>query len=278
VTTTADFQEKGKLKVSTLVVIVAFHLTAILLAPITFSWANLQVAFWLYVLTGLGITVGYHRLFTHGSYKVTNPILRAFIAFAGTLALQGSVIDWVVDHFRHHNYSDQPGDPHTTNEGFWWAHILWLFYEYKEDAQQDKLRAKLNEDKVLAFIDRKEVFIGAQFALGFLLLLIGGWGMVTWGVFVRVVFTWHVTWCINSACHIWGYTEYEKSGDKSKNLWWMAILANGEGWHNNHHMYQASPRHGLKWWQIDLSWYLIWTFSKLGWAEINPKLIPVVNK
>lgn len=266
-------ESKPPIKWSTLAIVVMFHIIAAA-SVFTFSWANFSAFFILYVVTGLGITLGYHRLFTHNSFVVNNHILKIIIAIAGTLALQGSVIDWVVDHFQHHNYSDKKPDPHSSNEGFLWSHLMWLFYPIEDNEQQTKLRQKLNQDKILSFFDQSIVFIGMQFLLGFVLLYIGGLGMVLWGIFLRTVFVWHVTWFINSACHFWGQVEFDDTDDNSKNLWWMAILANGEGWHNNHHKYQASPKHGLRWYQVDLTWFIINTLSKVGLVTVNHKLIP----
>jgi sn-1 stearoyl-lipid 9-desaturase len=271
-------EPKPPLKWSTLSIVILFHLIAVGFGIFTFSIPNFIAFFILYVITGLGITLGYHRLFTHNSFVVNNSVLKVIIAIAGTLALQGSVIDWVVDHFQHHNYSDKKPDPHSSNEGFLWSHLLWLFYPIEDNAQQAKLRTKLNEDKILYFFDQYPVFVGMQFLLGFALLMIGGWGMVIWGVFVRTVFVWHVTWFINSACHFWGQVEFDDTDDNSKNLWWMAILANGEGWHNNHHKFQASPKHGLRWYQIDLTWWIINSLDFVGLVSVNRKLIPIVPK
>jgi sn-1 stearoyl-lipid 9-desaturase len=269
--------QTNNFKYTTFSIVLIFHLIGLGLAIQTFNWANLLAFLILYAITGVGITLGYHRLFTHKSYEVKNSFVKVLIAIAGTLALQGSIIDWVVDHFQHHNYSDQTPDPHSSREGFWWSHLLWLFYHYEDNEQQAKLRKSLNEDKVLNFIDQYQFFVGIQFLLGALLLTIGGFGMVIWGIFLRTIAVWHVTWFINSACHFWGDVEFDDTGDFSKNLWWMAILANGEGWHNNHHKYPASPKHGLRWYQFDFTWLIIQTLEKLNLAKVNKKTIPSIE-
>jgi sn-1 stearoyl-lipid 9-desaturase len=274
--TELEKEPKVKFKISTFVFVLAFHLITAIFAYRTFTINNFILFFVLYVVTGLGITLGYHRLFTHNSFVVNSKFLKIIIAIMGTLALQGSVIDWVVDHFQHHLHSDQVDDPHNSRQGFWWSHVWWLFYPIADTNQQSKLRIKLNEDPILRFFDQKIVFVGMQVILGAFLLFGFSYGALIWGVFVRVVFVWHVTWCINSACHIWGNTQYLDSGDHSKNLWWMAILANGEGWHNNHHKFQTSPKHGLKWYQVDVTWYIISTLHKIKLVSLNEKLIPKV--
>ncbi|MGL4758039.1 MAG: acyl-CoA desaturase [Patescibacteria group bacterium] len=268
-------KQKGRpINWPTTIAIVLIHILAFGLAPLTFNWSNFLAFFVLYVVTGLGITLGFHRYFTHNSFEAKSPFLEAILAFAGSLALQGTVTGWVVDHFQHHNQSDKPEDPHSSREGFWWSHLFWLFYEVELNPMQVKLKQKLLSDPVIAFFDKKIVFIGSQVLVGLILLWIGGLDMVVWGFLVRVVFVWHVTWFINSACHLWGFTTYPESGDYSKNLWWMGLLAFGEGWHNNHHMYQNSPRHGLKWWQIDVTWYLIKVMSIVKLTSYNRKFIP----
>ena len=267
-------KERRKINWPTTIAIILFHVIALTVGPLTFNWANFTAFFVLYVISGLGITLGFHRYYTHNAFTTNNRIVQSCLAFMGSLALQGSVTGWVIDHFQHHNYSDQPEDPHSSREGFWWSHMGWLFYEVEVSNRQQALKDKMLRNPVTRFFDNKLVFLGVQFLVGFILLYIGGPGMVVWGIFCRVVFVWHITWFINSACHFWGFVTYKDSGDNSKNLWWMGLLAFGEGWHNNHHMYQASPRHGLKWWQIDATWYIIYTLSILRLAKYNPRLIP----
>ncbi len=265
---------KRKINWVTTIAIIVFHLIALLVSPFCFSWANFTAFFVLYVITGLGITLGFHRYFTHNAFETKNPIVISILAIAGSLALQGNITSWVTDHFQHHNYSDLEGDPHSSKEGFYWSHLGWLFYEIDLNQQQIKLRDKMLKDPLIRFWDQMLIFVGVQVLTGLILLAIGGWSMVIWGIFLRVVFVWHVTWFINSACHYWGFVTYPDSGDNSKNLWWMGLLAFGEGWHNNHHKFQSSPRHGLEWWQIDVTWYIIKTLSILKLAKYNPKLVP----
>lgn len=253
----------GRFSSFTFGVIVVFHLLALTLGPITFSLANFLAFFILYIITGLGITLGYHRLLTHKSYIVENKFLYNAIVLMGVLALQSEPIEWVIDHAQHHKGSDTDEDPHNSKDGVLWAHVVWVFYKHLDNELQGRLRQKLQEDSVLVFWSQKSVFIGAQVLLGLLLLAIGGPGMVVWGIFIRTCFVWHVTWFINSVCHYYGNVAYDTT-DNSKNLWWMGLLAFGEGWHNNHHKFASSPRHGLESHQVDVTYYIIWSLYKLG--------------
>jgi sn-1 stearoyl-lipid 9-desaturase len=276
ITGNTNDQEKrtnGKFDITTFVAILLFHLLS-LLCFVCFSWLNFGVLLILQFITGIGITLGFHRLFTHKSFVVKNNWLKFLICLAGSLSLQGDVISWIVDHYQHHNHSDKPQDAHSSREGFWWCHMGWLFTEFPDNPQQQKLRATLEKDPILLFFSKPIVYVGIQVILGYVLLQFLGFGALIYGVFLRTVVVWHITWFINSACHLWGDQPFPESGDYSKNLWWMAILANGEGWHNNHHMYQSSPKHGLEWYQIDVTWYIIKVLQVLKLVDINPKLIP----
>jgi len=223
-----------------------------------------------YALSGFGVTIGYHRLFTHRGFQAPAPI-RFALAAMGSMAVQGSVIQWVGTHRRHHQKSDQAGDPHSPHghgtgawaalKGFWHAHTGWLFAP--EQAEVRRYAADLEQDRVLRFVDRTFVL---WVTLGLLApALIGGlvtasWtGAFTgllWGGLVRIFLLHHVTWSVNSACHLWGRQTYE-CHDRSRNNVIVGILGMGEGWHNNHHAFPRSARHGLAWWQFDSSWMLI---------------------
>lgn len=247
------------------------HLGALLaLFPAFFSWKAVGVALLLYWVTGgLGITLGFHRLLTHRSFA-TPKWLEYFLALCGTLACQGGPFDWVGIHRQHHLHSDQELDPHDSNKGFWWSHINWMFYNSPGLDEVPKFIKDIADDPVYQFLHKNMVFL--QVCLGLFLLWLGGWSFVVWGVFVRLVFVWHCTWFVNSATHKFGYRTYE-SGDRSTNCWWVALLTYGEGWHNNHHAFQYSARHGLKWWEIDLTWMTIQLLQALGLAT-NVKLPP----
>jgi sn-1 stearoyl-lipid 9-desaturase len=261
-----------KIRWSTLIVIGLFHILSLgILLPQNFSWVNFMVFFGLYVFTGLGITFGFHRLLTHKAFEA-NIVVRFIAVLAGSLALQGNPIEWVSDHRIHHLFSDTKKDRHNSNWGFTWSHITWLFHDFRVSPLEKKIRENLEKDKLLVFF--KYSFVPIQVLLGIILWNIGGWSMVIWGVFFRTVFLYHVTWLVNSATHKWGYRWFE-TDDNSRNTWWVGLLAFGEGWHNTHHAYQASPRHGIKWWEIDVTWYLIWLLSKLKLVS-NLKKIPLI--
>jgi stearoyl-CoA desaturase (delta-9 desaturase) len=231
--------------------------------PGTFSWTAVGLMLFLHWVTGgLGITLGFHRLLTHRSFQ-TPKWLEYFFAFCGTLACQGSVIDWVGMHRIHHLHSDQVRDPHDSNQGFWWSHMGWMLCELPARGDVPRFTKDLQNDPVYQFLDKS--FIPLQVVLAIVLYLMGGWSFVIWGVFVRLVAVFHCTWLVNSATHLFGYQSHE-SNDHSKNCWWVAILTYGEGWHNNHHAFQSSARHGLQWWEVDLTWMTIQLLKQLGLA------------
>lgn len=236
---------------------------AFALLPSNFSWSAVGLALLLHWITGgLGITLGFHRLVTHRSFQ-TPKWLEYFFVFCGTLACQGGVFDWVGLHRLHHLYSDQGPDPHDSNQGFWWSHMGWMLFHPPMQTEVPRYIKDIADDPVYRFFDK--YFIPLQFSLGLLLYFIGGWSFVVWGIFVRLVLVWHCTWFVNSASHIFGYSTYE-SNDNSKNCWWVALVTYGEGWHNNHHAFQYSARHGLQWWEIDMTWMTIHLLQTLGLA------------
>lgn len=250
-----------KIKWPTLFVILTFHILASLaLLPRNFSWCNLNIFLGLYVITAMGITFGYHRMETHRAFQA-HSLIRILALMAGSLALQGGPIDWMMDHKAHHKFSDSEMDRHDSNRGFWWSHMGWIFYQVRETEDDKYIRQKLNQDIILYVFNCAHIPL--QLVIGTSLLSIGGWSMVVWGVFARTVFVYHVTWLINSATHKWGYRLFD-TNDNSRNNWITAWLAFGEGWHNNHHAFPSSPRHGIQWFEIDLTWYLILILKKLG--------------
>jgi stearoyl-CoA desaturase (delta-9 desaturase) len=164
----------------------------------------------------------------------------------------------------HHAHSDRELDPHNSRRGFWWCHVGWLvrrdprigeFEHYRHYAKD------LVADRFVLFLDRSYVLL--QVALGLLLLWWGGWSFVIWGIFVRLVFSWHCTWLVNSAAHMYGYQTYD-SRDESRNCWWVALLSFGEGWHNNHHAFPRSARHGLRWWEFDMNYLALRVLKLFG--------------
>jgi stearoyl-CoA desaturase (delta-9 desaturase) len=244
------------------------------------GWHDIVIAMVMYAITGHGVTVGFHRYFTHGSFKARR-WLRVALAVAGSLAIEGPVIRWVADHRRHHAFSDREGDPHSPwrygktvpalMKGLWWAHTGWLFdveltprARYAPDLMADKDLRRI-EAAFPAFV---AVSVLAPAVIG------GLWSMswqaaataFFWGSLVRIGLLHHVTWSINSICHAIGERPF-KSRDKSANVWWLAILSMGESWHNLHHADPTCARHGVDRGQLDSSARTIWVFERLGWAN-----------
>jgi fatty-acid desaturase len=231
--------------------------------PSNFSWAAIGLALVLHWVTGgLGITLGFHRLVTHRSFQ-TPKWLEYFLVFCGTLACEGGPIDWVGLHRLHHLHSDQQGDPHDSNLGFWWSHMGWMLFETPARAEIPRFTKDIADDSFYKFC--QAYFIPIQVALGILFYFLGGWPFVVWAIFVRLVVVFHCTWFVNSATHKFGYQTYD-AGDRSKNCWWVAVVTYGEGWHNNHHAFQYSARHGIESWEIDITWMTIQLLQLLGLA------------
>ena len=261
--------------------IALIHLGA-LAAPFTFTWPAFWVFFGLQAITALGITVCFHRLLAHRSFHVPK-WLEYVLTVCGTLALQGGPIKWVATHRVHHAFSDRPQDPHSPTRGFWWAHMLWLFaYDEVLDHPTKHWRyaPELARDPVHQFLNKTHVLYSV--ILGILLYVWGGLPFLVWGLFVRTAFVYHGTWLVNSAAHLWGYKTFD-TNEGSTNNWWVALLSFGEGWHNNHHAYLHSAAHGLRWWEIDITYLVI---RALGWAGLatrirlpqgNPAKLPSVS-
>jgi len=233
--------------------------------PGTFHWSALFVMIALYYATGAwGISLGYHRLLTHRSLKLTKALEYA-TSVLGVLALQGGPIEWVSTHRAHHAHTDKAGDPHDIHRGLLWSHFEWLYRP--NDArlsteEQHRITPDLAGDPFYRFLEK--TYVLWTIALGILLFAIGGWSWVIWGIFVRIVVTYHVTWLVNSAAHHSGYRTFN-TGDESTNNWWVALLGWGEGWHNNHHAFPFSARHGLRWFEFDATWL---TVKVLAWMKI----------
>jgi len=256
---------KSPLEWTIVLFMIAIHLLALLaFLPGNFSWAAVGVMFFLHWLTGgVGITLGWHRLAAHRSFQ-TPKWLEYLLVFCGTLACQMGPTEWIGLHRHHHVYSDQELDQHNSGRGFWWSHMGWMLYEVKAKQDVGRYTKDIANDPFYKFCDR--YFFVLQVALAGLLYLLGGWSFVIWGVFMRLVLVYHCTWFVNSATHKFGYRSYE-SGDRSTNCWWVALCTYGEGWHNNHHAFPHSARHGLRWWEIDFTWIMIRTLEMLGLAR-----------
>lgn len=244
------------------------------------GWSDVVIAVVMYALTGHGITVGFHRLFTHKSYK-PNRAVKVFWAVAGSMAIQGPVVRWVADHRKHHKFSDRDGDPHSPwrygttlgalTKGFLYAHMMWLFNP--EQTPQRKYAPDLMKDPDIVRVSRQ---FPLWVAVSLLAPAVAG-GLVTWSwqgaltaffwaSLVRVSLLHHVTWSINSICHTIGDRPFV-SRDKSANVWWLAIPSMGESWHNLHHADPTCARHGVLRGQVDTSARIIWLMEKLGWVH-----------
>ncbi len=239
----------------------ALHLGVLLaFSPANFSWAAVGVALLLHWLTiGLGISLGFHRLATHRSFKAPK-WLEYFFVLCGTLAGQGAVKGWVGYHRMHHLYADRAGDPHDSTQGFWWSHISWLMHEVPHQTELHRFTKDIANDPFYQFCH--QYYVALQVALAVLLYGLGGMPFVVWGIFVRLFVGFHSTCLVNSACHTFGYRSHEVS-DRSTNCWWVALLTFGEGWHNNHHGFQSSARFGWRWWEVDMVWLTIQLLEKL---------------
>jgi len=242
-------------------------------------WSDLVVLAVTYLLTGLGVTVGFHRLFTHRSFKAGAP-LRALLAVLGSAAVEGPVIEWVANHRRHHRFSDRHGDPHSPHverasgwrgafTGLFHAHFGWLL-DGSAIADEQRYAKDLLADPLVRFIDRTFVLwvlagLAFPFGLGVALTgtIAGGLTGLLWGGAVRMFCLHHSTFSINSLCHFFGRRRYA-TGDESRNLAWLALPTLGEAWHNNHHAFPTSARHGLRWWQLDPSAWLIAGLERAG--------------
>jgi stearoyl-CoA desaturase (delta-9 desaturase) len=266
-------------------VVVPFLATLAAIALLWNSWvsaANLLIAAVMYVLTAVGITVGFHRLLTHRSFQTSKPLEYTF-AVLGSMAVQGPVIAWVADHRKHHAHTDEEGDPHSPHvspeggvqsvfAGLWHAHTGWLMSSQGR-ADWKKYAPDLYEDRGMRFINRHFGFlVYLSLALpaiaGFLVTgtLVGAATGLLWGGFVRIFFVHHITWSVNSVCHFLGTRRFA-TDDRSTNVFWLALPSLGESWHHNHHAFPRSAVHGLKRWEPDPSALIITALEKLGLAR-----------
>ena len=264
-----------------------YHLLALLVViPWLFSWAGLAlflVGF--YVFGTLGINLCYHRLLTHYGFKCPK-WLEHTLAILGVCCLQDTPARWVAVHRRHHQHSDEQEDPHSPLASFFWGHMGWLIHtntelerqelyeRYSKDLLQDKFYKNLERRLMWVWINLAQwaIYYFAGFFAG---MALNGWSWVAgvqlglsvwlWGVILRTVGVWHITWSVNSVTHVWGYRNYD-TDENSKNNVLIGILSNGEGWHNNHHAQPRSASHGHKWWELDVTWISIWVMKKLGLA------------
>lgn len=260
-----DFEpsKKGKYNWNTIFFVATFHLAAIG-AFFTFSWANLTAAFivWWFA-NSWGVGIGYHRLLSHRGFTASKWMVR-FLATLATLGLQSGPISWTTTHRLHHAFTDQERDPHSPRKGVWWSHMGWIFQGTAQNqplSVRQRYSPDLMKDPYLVFIDKYYWVTSLIIAAG--LFAIGGWTMVLWAVVLRVTISWHFTWMVNSATHLWGYRRFETRDDSRNNIL-VAAVTFGEGWHNNHHTYARSAKHGFTWKEFDINWYQIRLFELLG--------------
>ena len=274
-------------------VIAAIHLLALLaVIPWLFSWSGLLLGVaGLYVFSTLGINLCYHRLLTHRSFKTYKWVERVLtlLAFCN---MQGSSVHWVAAHRQHHQHSDEEPDPHSPLVDFIWSHIGWMLVENDDihgEAGKNKYAPDLMKDTFHRRMSQNHLWLGVWIIHTLLFFLVGaliglattgsmlsglqlGLSWVVWGVMVRMVAVWHITWAINSVTHVWGYRNYETT-DNSRNNWLFGLLAMGEGWHNNHHADQRSAAHGHRWWEVDVTYLSIVLMRCFGlaWDIVKPQ-------
>jgi stearoyl-CoA desaturase (Delta-9 desaturase) len=259
-----------------LVFVVVFPFLATLYA-LWLSWntfvflPDIVMLFGFYICITFGVTVGFHRMLTHRSFHA-HPVLKFLLLVFGSMALEGPAIEWAATHIKHHAQADKEGDPHSPVEGFIHAHLGWLF---KDRMADPTVYCKhLLRDPLVSFVNRTFfLWVVLSLAIPF---AIGGWQGLLWAGLVRIFIVHHVTWSVNSICHTFGMREFETT-DQSRNEWIIGLLAFGEGWHNNHHAFPRSAFHGLHWWQVDFSAYLIRLLERVGLVKdvyrIPPELL-----
>ena len=221
------------------------------------DWGDVALLVGLYIPISLGITVGFHRYLTHRGFTAP-PAIKATLLVLGSMAMEGSAISWAANHRKHHALADREGDPHSPADGFFHAHIGWLFEG--QQADQMTYARDLRQDRLVMWVSRTfPLWAALTLVVPF---LIGGWSGLLWGGLVRIFLTHHVTWSVNSVCHTFGRRPFATK-DRSRNQWVVGLLALGEGWHNNHHAFPRSALHGLRWWQFDLSGLTIRLLERL---------------
>jgi stearoyl-CoA desaturase (delta-9 desaturase) len=268
---------------------VGFLVAVVLLWNTLIDWSDLAALAAMYVITGLGVTLGFHRLLTHRSFRTHKPVEYA-LAIVGSMSVQGPVMSWVADHRKHHAHTDKDGDPHSPHghggglkgaiAGLWYAHMGWLF-DRAGQAEHQRYARDLHEDRGMRFIHRAFLLwvvlgLAIPFAIGYAIdgALAGALTALLWGGAVRIFALHHVTWSINSVCHFFGTRRFAVD-DESTNVFWLAPLSFGESWHHNHHAFPRSAVHGLRWWELDVTAWAIRAMRrlKLAWnvVEISPE-------
>ncbi|HEU5378001.1 MAG TPA: acyl-CoA desaturase [Ktedonobacteraceae bacterium] len=224
-------------------------------------WPDLALLLTMYALVAFGVTVGYHRMLTHRSFR-PHPVIKCLLLILGSMSVEGPALQWAATHIKHHALSDREGDPHSPVDGFFHAHIGWMFGD--DEGDPNHCCPHLMKDQMIVVISRTFLLWAV---LGLVIpFALGGWTGLLWGGLVRIFLTHHVTWSVNSVCHTFGKRAFETK-DRSRNEWLVGLLGFGEGWHNNHHAFPRSAFHGLHWWQVDVSGYLIWSLERVGLAH-----------
>jgi stearoyl-CoA desaturase (delta-9 desaturase) len=248
---------------NTFIAVGIFHVFAVA-ALFTFSWANLAAAAVTWWVAGSwGIGMGYHRLLTHRGFKAPR-WLEFFLSACGTLAFQSGPLSWVTTHRIHHAFTETDKDPHSPRNGTYWSHIGWIFRGTAQNqswATMQRYCPDITRHKFQVFLNN--YYYVPAIILAVVLFAIGGPGMVLWGIFLRTVIGWHSTWLVNSATHLWGTRRFD-TRDDSRNNGLIAAMTFGEGWHNNHHAYPRSAKHGMTWYEFDPNWLQISVLEKLG--------------
>ncbi|MEX0795056.1 MAG: fatty acid desaturase [Pirellulaceae bacterium] len=281
------------------VIIGGMHLAALLAVwPWLFSWTGVVSVLIGHHLFGmLGMTVCYHRLLTHRSFNCPQWLEYTF-ALLGVCCLQDTPARWVATHRLHHQHSDEQEDPHSPLVDFWWSQFGWLLVRNREVGNithLDRYARDIMRDPLYRWLERRNHGLLVFTIHAAIIFLIGaaiGWftgglgeawrmglSLLVWGVALRTVIVWHLTWAVNSLTHLWGYRTYQ-TGDNSRNNWLVALLVHGEGWHNNHHAQQTAAAHGRQWWELDLSYLFICLLEKVGlaWNVSRPERVPTPEK
>ncbi len=257
---------KRKINLAKSIPFFAFHATALVsLFFIDYSLPLIALCLGMYFLRMFGITAGYHRYFSHRSYK-TNRVFQFVIAWIGSMSLQKGVLWWAANHRHHHKFSDMPQDIHSpVQSGFWWSHVGWILSTDYDETKWDQI-GDLTKYPELVWINKYHLV--PPILLGVGLFLIGGWNTFAWGFLISTVLLWHGTFTINSLSHVFGSRRFQTT-DTSKNNFVLALITMGEGWHNNHHCYMSSVKQGFYWWEIDMSYYVLKTLS---WFKVTSDL------
>ncbi|MEJ7622626.1 MAG: fatty acid desaturase [Pyrinomonadaceae bacterium] len=258
--------QSGKYRWNTIFFVAAFHVLAVA-GIATMSVNNFIAAFICWWVAGSwGVGLGYHRLLTHRGFTTSRWLMR-FMATCATAALQSGPITWVTTHRIHHAFTDQPKDPHSPRDGTYWAHIGWIFQgsaQVHSEAVMQRYSPDLMKDPYLRFLDK--YYYVTTIIVAAILLAVGGWTMVLGAVFLRTVMGWHFTWLVNSATHLWGSRRFD-TRDDSRNNGLVALVTFGEGWHNNHHAFPRSARHGLTWREFDVNWVQLRFLEMIGLVD-----------